>query len=330
MKLARRTFLQFAAGAAALSAIARSARAQAYPSRPITMVVPFPAGGPTDTVARIFGDHLRQTLGQSVIIENVAGAGATIGVARVIRAPPDGYTLSAGNSTSHVGGPAIYPFQYDILTDLEPVALLSISPTMLIARRNFPADTVQELIAWLKANPDKATGGTSGAGSSGHLASILFQNQTGTRFQIVPYRGAAPAMQDLVSGQIDLRFASEGSQALPFLRDGQIKALAMLAPSRWPPTPEIPTIDEAGLPGIHLALWNGIWAPKATPRDIIDRLNAAIGAALSDRALSQRIIDLGQILPTPEQRTPEALAAYHKAEIEKWWPIIKAANIKGE
>src|SRR5262249_54900041 len=181
-----------------------------------------------------------------------------------------------------------------------------------------------------KANPDKATGGTSGAGSSGHLASILFQNQTGTRFQIVPYRGAAPAMQDLVSGQIDLRFASEGSQALPFLRDGQIKALAMLAPTRWPPTPDIPTIDEAGLPGIHLALWNGIWAPKATPRDIIDRLNAAIGAALSDNALSQRIIDLGQILPTPEQRTPEALAAYHKAEIEKWWPIIKAANIKGE
>jgi len=330
MKLARRTFLQFAAGAAALSAIARSARAQAYPSRPITMVVPFPAGGPTDTVARIFGDHLRQALGQSVIIENVAGAGATIGVARVIRATPDGYTLSAGNSTSHVGGPAIYPFQYDILADLEPVALLSISPTMLIARKDFPANTVQELIAWLKANPDKATGGTSGAGSSGHLASILFQNMTGTRFQIIPYRGAAPAMQDLVSGQIDLRFASEGSQSLPFLRDRQIKALAMLAPTRWPPTPDIPTIEEAGLPGIHLSLWNGIWAPKGTPSDIIMKLNAAVRTALSDSGLKQRIIDLGQILPTPEQQSPEALAAYHKAEIEKWWPIIKAANIKPE
>jgi tripartite-type tricarboxylate transporter receptor subunit TctC len=330
MRPTRRAVLHLAAGAAALPAIARSAWAQAYPTRSITMVVPFPAGGPTDTVARIFGEQLRQTLGQSVIIENVAGAGATLGVGRVIRAAPDGYTLSAGNSTSHVGGPAIYPFQYDILTDLEPVALLSISPTMLIARRNFPANTVQELIAWLKANPDKATAGTSGAGSSGQLASILFQNQTGTRFQIVPYRGAAPAMQDLVSGQIDLRFASEGSQSLPYLREGQIKALAMLNPTRWPPTPDVPTIDEAGMPGLHLALWNGIWAPKATPRDIIDKLNAAIRAALSDAALRQRIIDLGQILPAPEQQSPEALAAYHKAEIEKWWPIIKAANIKGE
>src|SRR5262245_41914433 len=215
MALSRRRFLFLAAGGAALPAASHSASAQAYPTRPITMVVPFPPGGPTDTVARIFGERLRQTLGQSVIIENVAGAGATIGVARVIRATPDGYTLSAGNSTSHVGGPAIYPFQHDILTDLEPVAMLSISPTMLIARRDFPASTVQELIAWLRANPDKATGGTSGAGSSGHLASILFQKQTGTRFQIVPYRGAAPAMQDLVSGQIDLRFASEGSQSLP-------------------------------------------------------------------------------------------------------------------
>jgi tripartite-type tricarboxylate transporter receptor subunit TctC len=294
------------------------------------MVVPFPAGGPTDTVARIFGDQLRQTLGQSVIVENVAGAGATIGVARVIRATPDGYTLSAGNSTSHVGGPAIYPFPYDILTDLVPVALLSISPTMLIVRRDFPANTVQELIAWLKANPDKATGGTSGAGSSGQLGSILFQKETGTRFQIVPYRGAAPAMQDLVSGQIDLRFAAEGSQSLPFLRERQIKALAMLAPTRWPPTPDIPTIDEAGLPGLHLSLWNGIWAPKATPREIVGRLNGAIRTALADAALKERIIALGQVLPPPEQQSPEALGAYHKAEIDKWWPIIKAANIKPE
>src|SRR5262245_258729 len=330
MTLRRRTFLRLAAGAIALPTVARNAWAQAYPSRPVTMVVPFPAGGPTDTIARIFGEHLRQTLGQSVIIENVGGAGATLGVSRVIRAAPDGYTLSSGNSTSHVGGPAIYPFQYDILTDLEPVALLSISPTLLIARKDFPANTVQELIAWLKANPDKATGGTSGAGSSGHLASILFQSMTGTKFQIIPYRGAAPAMQDLVSGQIDLRFASEGSQSLPFLRDRQIKALAMLNPTRWAPTPDVPTIDEAGLPGLHLALWNGIWAPKATPRDIVLKLNAAIRAALSDAAVRQRIIDLGQIMPTPEQQTPEGLAAYHKAEIEKWWPIIKAANIKGE
>ena len=328
--LPRRKFLTIAASAAALPALARIAKAQAYPSRPITMVVPFPAGGPTDTIARIFGERMRQALGQSVIIENVAGAGATIGVARVIRAAPDGYTLSAGNSTSHVGGPAIYPFPYDILLDLEAIALLSISPTMLIARRDFPADTVRDLIAWLKANPDKATAGTSGAGSSGQLASILFQKETGTRFQIVPYRGAAPAMQDLVGGQIDLRFASEGSQSLPYLRDRQIKALAMLAPSRWPPTPDVPTIDEAGLPGLHLSLWNGIWAPKATPQEVIAKLNAAVRAALADSAIRQRIIDLGQVLPTPDQQMPEALHAYHKAEIEKWWPIIKAANIKPE
>jgi tripartite-type tricarboxylate transporter receptor subunit TctC len=263
--LHRRAFLHLFACAVAQLAFQRAVRAQSYPDRPITLVVPFPAGGPTDVIARIFAERLRQALGQAAIVENVAGAGATIGVARVIRAAPDGYTLSAGNSTSHVGGPAIYPFTYDILNDLEPVALLSISPTLLVARKDFPADTVQDLIVWLKANPGKATGGTSGAGSSGQLASILFQSQTGTRFQIVPYRGAAPAMQDLVGGQIDLRFAAEGSQSLPYLRDGQIKALAVLAPARWAPTPGVPTIDEAGVPGLHLSLWNGIWAPKGTP-----------------------------------------------------------------
>jgi tripartite-type tricarboxylate transporter receptor subunit TctC len=260
----------------------------------------------------------------------VAGAGATIGVARVIRAAPDGHTLSAGNSTSHVGGPAIYPFTYDILNDLEPVALLSISPTMLVARKDFPADTVQDLIVWLKDNPGKATGGTSGAGSSGQLASILFQSQTGTRFQIVPYRGAAPAMQDLVAGQIDLRFAAEGSQSLPYLREGQIKALAVLAPARWAPTPDVPTIDEAGVPGLHLSLWNGIWAPKGTPHDVIIKLNSVIRSALADTAVKQRLLELGQVTPSSEQQTPQALAAYHKSEIEKWWPIIKAANIKVE
>jgi tripartite-type tricarboxylate transporter receptor subunit TctC len=306
------------------------ASAQAWPSRPVTFVVPFPAGGPTDTIARIFGERLRQSLGQTIIVENVAGAGATIGVGRVIRATPDGYTWSAGNSTSHVGGPAIYPFTYDILTDLEPVALLSISPTMLVVRRDFPVNSVAELITWLKANPDKATGGVSGAGSSGQLGSILFQSQTGTSFRTIPYRGAAPAMQDLVSGQIDMRFAAECSQSLPFVRDGQIKALAILADRRWAPTPDIPTIDEAGVPGLHLSLWNAIWAPKGTPKEIIAKLNAAIVAALADAAITRRLVELGQVIPTAEQQSPQALAAYHKAEIDKWWPIIKAAGIKPE
>jgi tripartite-type tricarboxylate transporter receptor subunit TctC len=317
------------AGTAAL-ALPHVAVAQAWPSRPVTFVVPFPAGGPTDTIARLFGERLRQSLGQTVIIENVAGAGATIGVGRVIRATPDGYTLSAGNSTSHVGGPAIYPFPHDILADLEPIALLSISPTMLVVRKGFPPNTVQELIAWLKANPDKATGGVSGAGSSGQLGSILFQSQTGTSFRTIPYRGAAPAMQDLVSGQIDMRFAAEGSQSLPFVRDGQIKALAILAPDRWAPTPDIPTIDEAGVPGLHLSLWNGIWAPKGTPQDIIAKLNTALREALADPAIVRRLVELGQVVPSAAQQTPQALAAYHKAEIDKWWPIIKAANIKPE
>ena len=328
--LHRRTFLHLSAGTAAQLAFQRVVRAQGYPDRPITLVVPFPAGGPTDVIARIFAERLRQALGQAAIVENVAGAGATIGVARVIRAAPDGYTLSSGNSTSHVGGPAIYPFTYDILNDLEPVALLSMSPTLLVARKDFPADTVQDLIVWLKANPGKATGGTSGAGSSGQLASILFQSQTGTRFQVVPYRGAAPAMQDLVGGQIDLRFAAEGSQSLPYLRDGQIKALAVLAPARWAPTPDVPTIDEAGVPGLHLSLWNGIWAPKGTPHEVIMKLNGVIRSALADTAVKQRLIELGQVIPSPGQQTPQALAAYHKSEIEKWWPIIKAANIKAE
>jgi tripartite-type tricarboxylate transporter receptor subunit TctC len=282
----------------------------------------------TDVIARIFAERPRQALGQAAIVENVAGADH--GVARVIRAAPDGYTLSAGNSTSHVGGPAIYPFSHDILNDLEPVALLSMSPTLLVARKDFHANTVQDLIVWLKDNPGEATGGTSGAGSSGQLVSILFQSQTGTRFQIVPYRGAAPAMQDLVGGQIDLRFAAEGSQSLPYLRDGQIKALAVLAPARWAPTPGVPTIDEAGVPGLYLSLWNGIWAPKATPHDVIMKLNGVIRSALADAAVKQRLLELGQVIPSSEQQTPQALAAYHKSEIEKWWPIIKAANIKAE
>jgi tripartite-type tricarboxylate transporter receptor subunit TctC len=328
--LHRRAFLHLSALAVAQLPFQRVVRAQSYPDRPITLVVPFPAGGPTDVIARIFAERLRQALGQPVIVENVAGAGATIGVARVVRAAPDGYTLSAGNSTSHVGGPAIYPFTYDILNDLEPIALLSMSPTLLVARKDFPANTVQDLIVWLKGNPGKATGGTSGAGSSGQLASVLFQSQTGTRFQIVPYRGAAPAMQDLVGGQIDLRFAAEGSQSLPYLRDGQIKALAVLAPARWAPTPDVPTIDEAGVPGLHLSLWNGIWAPRGTPHDVIMKLNSVIRSALADAAVKQRLLELGQVTPSSEQQTPQALAAYHKSEIEKWWPIIKAANIKAE
>ena len=322
--------LLLAAAVASIAAGIGDAAAQTYPSRPITVIVPFPAGGPTDTTARVITEGMRAALGQTLVIENVGGGGSTIGVARTVRASPDGYTVIVGNSTSHVGAPAIYPVQYDILRDLEPVALLPAAPTLIIGRPTLPANTVQELIAWLKANPGKGTAGTVGAGSSGHLSAIHFQKETGTRIQIVPYRGAAPAMQDVVSGVIDLRFAAEGSQSLPFLRNGQIKAFAVMAKSRWLATPDVPTIDEAGVPGLYLSIWNGLWAPRGTPKDVIDRLNRAVVAALADPAARRRIADQGQEIPSRDQQTPEALGAFHKGEIEKWWPVIKAANIKPE
>ena len=274
--LHRRTFLHLFACACAQLAFQRVVRAQSYPDRPITLVVPFPAGGPTDVIARIFAERLRQALGQAAIVENAAGAGATIGVARVIRAAPDGYTLSAGNSTSHVGGPAIYPFTYDILNDLEPVALLSISPTLLVARKDFPANTVQDLIVWLKGNPGKATGGTSGAGSSGQLASILFRARPALGSRSFPIAAQRLAMQDLVGGQIDLRFAAEGWQSLPDLRDGQIKALAVLAPARWAPTPTYEPSTRLACQGFTCRCGTAYGRRREPRTDVIIKLNSVV------------------------------------------------------
>jgi len=315
------------AACAAWTTIA-GAMAQTYPSQPITVIVPFPAGGPVDTLARILNEPMRASLGQPVIVENVSGAGGSIAVARVARAAPDGHTVILGNWTSYVGTPAIYPMQYDVRKDFEPVALVAISELMIVGRKSFPADDVRQLIAWLKANPDKATAGTIGVGSPSHVGGLHFQSLTGTRFQFVPYRGAAPALQDLIAGQIDLRFGAEGSQMLPYLRSGAAKAFAIMGGTRWFAAPDIPTIDEAGVPGLHLSFWQAFWAPRATPKAVIDRLNAAVVAALADPAVRARLVDLGQQIPSREQQTPEALAAFHKAEIEKWWPIIKAAGIK--
>ena len=315
------------AACAAWTTIA-GAMAQTYPSQPITVIVPFPAGGPVDTLARILNEPMRASLGQPVIVENVSGAGGSIAVARIARAAPDGHTIILGNWTSYVGTPAIYPMQLDVRKDFEPIALVAISQLMIVGRKSFPADDVRQLIAWLKANPDKATAGTIGVGSPSHVGGLHFQSLTGTRFQFVPYRGAAPALQDLIAGQIDLRFGAEGSQMLPYLRSGAAKAFAIMGGTRWFAAPDIPTIDEAGVPGLHLSFWQAFWAPRATPKAVIDRLNAAVVAALADPAVRARLVDLGQQLPAREQQTPEALAAFHKAEIEKWWPIIKAAGIK--
>jgi tripartite-type tricarboxylate transporter receptor subunit TctC len=303
--------------------------AQTYPSRPITMIVPFAAGGVTDIVARIVSERMKTSLGQSVVVENVSGAGGTIGVTRLFRAAPDGYTVAVGQWTSHVGAGAMYPVPFNYLVDFEPVSMLSTAPLWIIGRNNLPAKDVKELIAWLKANPDKASAATTGLGSGIHMCLVYFQNMTGTKFPLAPYRGAAPLMQDLLAGQIDLS-CPEAGQTLPQYRAGTIKAYAVLTGKRWFAAPDVPTIDEAGVPGLHFPFWHGLWAPKGTPKDVIAKLNAAAVEALADAGVRQRFNELGHEIVPREQQTPEALAAYHKAEIDKWWPIIKAANIKLE
>jgi tripartite-type tricarboxylate transporter receptor subunit TctC len=307
-----------------------AAAAQPYPSRPVVMVVPYGAGGPTDTVARILGEGMRTSLGQQVVIENVTGASGTIGVGRVVRAAPDGYTVSIGNWSTHVVNGAIFALQYDLLKDLEPVARLSSNPYVVVGRKGLPAADLKELVAWLKANPDSATEGTAGPGSGQHVSGVYFQSITGARFKFVPYRaGSSEIMRDLVGGHIDLSF-DQAITALPYVRNGDVKAYAVTASTRLAAAPDIPTVDEAGAPGLYISTWNGLWVPKGTPPDAINRLSAAAMDALADPAVRQRLGDLGQEIPPREQQTVDALGAHHRAEIAKWWPIIKAANIRIE
>jgi tripartite-type tricarboxylate transporter receptor subunit TctC len=328
MNLPRRTFLQMALGAAALPSLPSIARAQAWPSRPITLIVPFAAGGGADAVLRIITERMRALLGQTIIIENVAGASGSIGTGRVFRAAPDGYTLGAGNWGTHVANGAIYMLPYDVLSGFEPVALHQIFYYILAVKKALPVSNLQELIAWLKANPDRASLGTAGVGNQTHLAGILFQSLTGTRFQHVPYRGAGPATQDLIAGQIDLLFGDPS--VVPAVRAGSVKAIAVAAKRRLPAVPDIPTAEESGLAGFSFSNWVGIFAPKGTPKDIIGKLNSAVASTLADPGIRARLVDLGVEIPTPEQQKPEAFAALQKADVEKWWPIIKAAGIKGE
>src|SRR6516162_4190114 len=330
MKLPRRRFLHhLAAGAVALPAAWSIANAQVYPSRPITIVVGLAPGGATDTIGRMMAERMKSSLGQPVIVENVTGAGGTIAVGRVARAATDGYTLSLGQNGSHVVTGATYALHYDLLNDFEPVALLSTGPFVLVARKTMPATDLKGLIAWLKSNPDKATMGNT-PGSINHIAGLFLQKSTDTSFQFVPYRGgAAPAIQDLVAGQIDLAI-TDPVVTLPQVRAGTIRAYGVTTKTRVVSALEIPTLDEAGLAGFDMSLWHGLWLPKGAPKNIIARLNAAVTDALADPMVRARLADLAQdIFPRAEQ-TPEALAAFQKAEIEKWWPIIKAANIRTE
>jgi tripartite-type tricarboxylate transporter receptor subunit TctC len=299
-----------------------------YPTRPITMVVPFAAGGPTDVIARLMAQSMGATLGQNVMVEDVTGAAGTIGVGRVAHALPDGYTLSLGHWSTHVANGAIYALPYDLLNDLEPIALLPSNPMLIVTGKSMPATNLMELVAWLKDHPS-ATIGTAGVGSGSHISGVYFQNFAGTHLQYVPYRGTDPALIDLMAGRIDMMF-DQVSEASQKLQGGQIKAFAVTAKTRLPSLPDIPTVDEAGIKGLYINIWYGLWAPKGTPQEIIAKLNAAAVKAMADPVVKKRFADLGLDMPPPDQQTAQALGALQKVEIEKWWPIIKAAGIKAE
>jgi tripartite-type tricarboxylate transporter receptor subunit TctC len=302
-------------------------RAQSFPSRPITMIVPFPAGGPSDVLARVMSQGMRAALGQPIVVENVSGAAGTIGVNRAQRATPDGYTIVLGNLGTHVFNGAVYPLGYDLVSDFAPVAQLPANHHLIVVGNAVPATNLGELIAWVRSQGEKVTAGTAGPGSPSHLSALYFQKTVGARFQLVPYRGTPQAMQDLVAGQIDLLF-DQVSSAISFVRSGRIRALALTSATRLAAAPDIPTVDEAGLPGFYTTQWFGLWAPKGTPENVVRTLNAAVVETLADPAIRARLSDLGAAIPSREQQTPEALTRLQKAETDKWWPIIKAAEIR--
>lgn len=326
MKLPRRTFLRFTGAAAATLAVSGAARAENYPVRPITMIVPYPAGGPTDVLARILAEQMRGSLGQPVIVENIAGAEGSIGVTRAVRAKADGYTIELGAMSTHVLNAAFYSLPYDPLHDFAPILPLVTTPQILFARNAIPANDLKELIAWLKANPTTASVGIGAA--TAHLIAALFQRETGTRLTKVPYRTANVAMQDLVAGQIDLVFTTPDRLAL--VQSGGAKALAVTSEMRLAPCPDIPTFFENGLPALSFSPWFALYAPAGTPREIINELNGAAVEALADPTARSRLVQLGMEIFPREQQTPEALGSLQKADAARWWPLIKAANLRRE
>ena len=316
---------------AALVALAAmsSAAAQNYPARSVTAIVPASAGGPTDTIGRIVMQRAQQLLGQTIVIENIGGASGTIGTGRVARGDPDGYTIGIGGPNHYVVNASVYTLPYDTLKDFEPISMLSNGPMIIMSRNSLPTKNLTELVAWLKAQGDNVTFGTGGLASPPHVAGLSLQTVTGNKFQFIPFRGSAPALQQVIGGQLDI-IIDQASSALSIVKGGNVRAYAVTAPQRLASAPEIPTVDEAGLKGFYVSIWQGVWAPKGTPKDVIAKLNAAIAGALADPAVQKRLSEVGQELPTKEQMTPEGFGAFHKAEMDKWTPIIKAANIKPE
>lgn len=310
-------------------AFAGEATAQTYPSRSVTLIAPFPAGGPSDVIGRILQEPMQAALGQSVLIENVTGAGGNVGIGRLARAAPDGYTVGIGQWGTHVVNAVTYKLSYDVVADFEPIALLANAPQVIIARKNFPANDGREMIAWLRANPGKATAAMVGTAGGSQISGLYFQQKTGTTFPFVSYRGGHPAMHDIVTGQVDIMF-DQGPNALAQIRSGAIKAYATMAKARWFAAPEIPTVAEAGVPGLHVDYWHAMWAPKGTPKEVVARLNGAVVKALADGKVKQRFAEIGQEIWPAAQQTPAALAAFHKAETETWWPIVRATNVRAE
>jgi tripartite-type tricarboxylate transporter receptor subunit TctC len=315
------------AGCIALLSLGGFALADPFPAHPITIVVPFSAGGPSDAMARVLAERMKATLGEAILVENTTGAGGSIGVGRVVHSPADGYTIGFGHLGTHVANGAIYKLGYDLVGDLEPVVLLPSNPMIIVSKNAVPAKSLNELLAWLKSRPQPATAGTAGAGSGSHIAGLAFEAASGVKLQFVPYRGTAPAMNDLVAGQIDL-IVDQLSNSINQVRAGTIRAYAITNDKRIEQAPDIPTTDEAGLPGLHMTLWSGLWVPKGTPKEIVAKLNAAAVDALSDPAVRRQLENLGLQMPPADKLMPEALGAWQQAEIARWWPIIKAANVK--
>jgi tripartite-type tricarboxylate transporter receptor subunit TctC len=313
----------------AILAPVAAVQAETFPSHTITMMVGFPPGGPTDTVARIVAEGMKSTLGQPIAVETVSGASGTIATGRVVHAVPDGYTIGIGQWSSHVGSPAIYKLDYDIIGDLQPISLLTYSPLWILGKSALPPNTADELIAWLKTRTEPVTFGTVGTGSAAQLCALYFAQKTDAHFQYVPYRGAAPAMQDLIGGQIDLS-CLEASATLANVEAGKFKAFAVMGEHRWSKSPNTPTMIESGVPGLSITFWHGLWTTKGTPQAVVDRLDTAVVNALADPAVRQRLEGLGQVIFPRDQQNPAALLAYHKTELDKWWPVIKAAGIRAD